>query len=163
MGRGRSERQRRPGADAGRDLLLRPLRRRELHHRRLRRAARHGSERRRSLQDAGAFGEAEGVSTPSSLAHATAQEYPFSIKDIYMALYIKDEETAQMVGDLAKRLGTTKRDAVRTAVRAQLEKLSPEPSLRERLESFYKDFPMPEPTGLKADKAFFDDLSGEFD
>jgi antitoxin VapB len=33
--------------------------------------------------------------------------------------------------------------------------------LRERLEAFWREHPLPPPTGEKADKAFFDELSGD--
>jgi antitoxin VapB len=33
--------------------------------------------------------------------------------------------------------------------------------LRERLEAFWRDNPLPPATGHKADKAFFDELSGD--
>jgi antitoxin VapB len=59
---------------------------------------------------------------------------------------------------LAKRRGTTKQDAVKLAVQAALECDVP---LRERLAQWHKLHPLPPPTGEIADKAFFDDLSGE--
>ena len=80
-----------------------------------------------------------------------------------MPLYIKDDETARLVAELAKRTGMTKQDAVKSAVRAKLETFPAKPTAREQLEAFYREFPKPEPTGDLADKAFFDDLSGEFD
>ncbi len=75
-----------------------------------------------------------------------------------MPLYIKDDEVAQLVTELAKRRGTTKQDAVKLAVQAALEWDVP---LRERLAQWHKLHPLPPPTGEIADKAFFDDLSGE--
>ncbi len=80
-----------------------------------------------------------------------------------MPLYIKDDETASLVGELAAQMNTTKQDAVKSAVKMELARLSDQRSFDERLRDFYKRFPKPVPTGLKADKAFFDDLSGEFD
>ncbi|WP_241763201.1 hypothetical protein [Acidiphilium sp. PM] len=52
---------------------------------------------------------------------------------------------------------------------AQFRELAAEPPqnppealpLVERLREWHQHHPMPPPTGLKADKAFFDDLSGE--
>ena len=38
-----------------------------------------------------------------------------------------------------------------------------ERSFKERLEDFYRRHPMPASTGLPADKAFFDEMSGECD
>lgn len=76
-----------------------------------------------------------------------------------MSLYIKDNETAE----LADRLKTTKQDAVKSAVKAELNRLTNGLPFDERLKAFYEQFPIPAPTGLKADKAFFDEISGEFD
>ncbi len=43
-----------------------------------------------------------------------------------MPLYIKDDEVAQLVTELAKRRGTTKQDAVKLAVQAALEREPPQ-------------------------------------
>jgi antitoxin VapB len=76
-------------------------------------------------------------------------------------LYIKDDYTAGLVEKLAKRRGVTKQDAVKLAVQAALDADAEAVPLAARLESFWQDNPMPPPTGMKADKAFFDDLSGD--
>jgi len=76
------------------------------------------------------------------------------------SLYIKDAVTTDLVERLAKRRGVTKTEAVRRAVEADLAKDEPRQTAREKLEDFYRRYPQPEPTGLKADKAFFDELSG---
>ena len=78
-----------------------------------------------------------------------------------MPLYIKDDLTAALVGELAKRRGVSKQDAVKAAVQAELDRLSAAVPLRERLEAFWVANPLPAKTGLQADKAFFDALSGE--
>lgn len=80
-----------------------------------------------------------------------------------MPLYIKDDQTAALVGELAKRRGTTKQDAVKHAVQAALKQDDERLPLRERLERLRAQYPLPPPTGLLADKAFFDELSGEAD
>ena len=93
---------------------------------------------------------------------------------------------------LAGRLGTTEQFAIRAALAAEIRRLESEPtarekldallkgipkpsddqkpassrshpSLKKRLEHLYRRYPTPEPTGVAADKAFFDELSGEFD
>lgn len=79
------------------------------------------------------------------------------------SLYIKDPETAAMVDRLARRRGLTKTEAVRRAVAADLAIDEPKLTPRERLEEFYRRHPSGEPTGLKAEKAFYDWLSGEED
>ncbi len=78
-----------------------------------------------------------------------------------MPLYIKDESTTQLVNELARRRGTTKQDAVKFAVQAELARENKDLSLREKLALWHKLHPLPPPTGKIADKAFFDELSGE--
>ena len=78
-----------------------------------------------------------------------------------MPLYIKDDATAALVDKLAKQRGVTKQDAVRHAVQAELDRLMEGVPMRERVEAFWREHPLPPPTGEKADKAFFDALSGD--
>jgi antitoxin VapB len=78
-----------------------------------------------------------------------------------MPLYIKDETTARLVGELARRRGLSKQAAVKLAVQAELQRMAETIPLRERIAAWRKEHPMPPATGYKADKAFFDDLSGE--
>ena len=75
-----------------------------------------------------------------------------------MPLYIKDNVTADLVAQLARIRGISKQDAVRLAVQAELDRIVP---LRERFAALRAAYPLPAPTGFKADKAFFDDLSGD--
>ena len=80
------------------------------------------------------------------------------------SLYIKDNETAVLATELAARLGVTKTEVVRDLLRRQKAELTPSvsvPSTRERLDAWRKAHPLGEPTGLKANKAFFDELWGE--
>ena len=83
------------------------------------------------------------------------------------SLFIKDPITAGRVERMAKRLGTTKTDAVRRAFDALEEQLEPRKvpvrtgSLLDRLNAWQEANPLPPPTGLKADKGFFDALWGE--
>ena len=78
-----------------------------------------------------------------------------------MPLYIKDDVTAELVAQLAKQRGVSKQDAVKLAVTAELKRDAEAVPLREQFAQFRKQYPLPEPTGLKADKAFFDELSGD--
>jgi antitoxin VapB len=78
-----------------------------------------------------------------------------------MPLYIKDDVTAALVTELAQRRGLTKQDAVKMAVKAELDRTEPTVPLLDRLHMFWEAYPMPSRTGLKADKQFFDELSGE--
>ena len=78
-----------------------------------------------------------------------------------MPLYIKDDTTAELVARLASERGLSKQDAVKLAVSAELARTQAHTPLRERLAAWHEANPLPPPTGLVADKAFFDDLSGE--
>lgn len=77
-----------------------------------------------------------------------------------MPLYIKDDTTAQLVAELAKLRGITKQDAVKIAVTAELKRSGHGLPLRERFAALRARYPLPQPTGERADKAFFDDLGG---
>ena len=78
-----------------------------------------------------------------------------------MPLNIEDEATSALVMELAQATGVTETEAVRAAVSAELQRVKPERPLRERFAELRARYPLPPPTGLKADKAFFDDLSGD--
>lgn len=78
-----------------------------------------------------------------------------------MPLYIRDDLTADLVARLAKERGMTKQDAVRMAVQAELDRARDAKPVSERMREWRAAHPLPPPTGLAADKAFFDDLSGE--
>ncbi len=77
------------------------------------------------------------------------------------SLYIKDERTSALVDQLARLRGTSKTEAVRSAVEAELARSRHAASPRERLDDFYRRYPLPESSGRAADKAFYDELSGD--
>ncbi len=78
-----------------------------------------------------------------------------------MPLYIKDDTTARLVAELAKLRGVSKQDAVKMAVKAELDRAARAVPLRERFAELRRAHPLPPPTGQAADKPFFDALSGE--
>ncbi len=78
-----------------------------------------------------------------------------------MPLYIKDDETAALVARLARLQGLSKQGAVKRAVEAALRKASENTPIQDRLRKLWAENPLPAATGNHADKAFFDDLSGE--
>lgn len=78
-----------------------------------------------------------------------------------MLLSIDDDATVELVRELADRRGVSEQDAVRLAVKADLDRLKDETPLRERLRRFREKNPLPPKTGLAANKAFFDELSGD--
>jgi antitoxin VapB len=84
------------------------------------------------------------------------------------SLFIKDQEAAALAAEVAALRGVTKTAAVIDALRKERDALRPPKTesgeeLIARLDAWRKANPLPPPTGLKADKAFFDWLSGEED
>jgi antitoxin VapB len=81
-----------------------------------------------------------------------------------MTIYLKDEATSKAVRKLAKLRGTTLTEAVRTAVAEALAQEG-EANRRKKLLNDIKvlqdKFAKLPSSGLLADKAFFDDLSGD--
>lgn len=80
------------------------------------------------------------------------------------SLYIKDHATAVLVDRVAQRSGMTKTALVRelaAAREAELDRSEQKESLVDILERFWRDHPLGEPTGLAADKAFYDSLNDE--
>jgi len=81
-----------------------------------------------------------------------------------MTLIIKDPATDARVRELAKLEGKSLTETVRDAVEERLKAKAREIPLAEQLEALGREFAAKyPPTGLKADKAFFDWLSGEED
>jgi antitoxin VapB len=78
-----------------------------------------------------------------------------------MPLYIKDDYTARLVDQLAKLRGLSKQDAVKMAVQAELDRAANLIPLRDRFAAVRAQHPLPPPTGEHADKAFFDDVTGD--
>ena len=74
-----------------------------------------------------------------------------------MALHIRDAETDELVRRLAeiRKVGLT--EAIKLAVENELKRLP----LVERIRPYQERIALAGRTGLKADKAFFDELSGE--
>ena len=83
------------------------------------------------------------------------------------SLYIKDTDTAERVTRVAKRSGMTKTALVRDMTIAReaemdrADKVRPRRPAREILEELWRKHPLGEPTGLEADKAFYDSLNDE--
>lgn len=79
------------------------------------------------------------------------------------SLYVKDAEANLLATRLAERCGISKTAAVKQALAHELARHDATPSLRERLRAWREAHPLGEPTGLKADKAFYDSLNDEDD
>jgi antitoxin VapB len=78
-----------------------------------------------------------------------------------MPFYIRDPETDTLVRELAKRQGVGLTEAVKLAVRSQLENGAPKESLHERVRKITDEIAKYPDTGVTLDKKFFDELSGD--
>jgi antitoxin VapB len=79
-----------------------------------------------------------------------------------MALNIRSEEVNRLAQKLADRAHVNKTEAVRLALENELRRRDDATPLRDRLRSL-QDRVMARPaTGLEADKAFYDSLSGDW-
>ena len=77
-----------------------------------------------------------------------------------MPLNIRSEAVNQLAEKLAARARTNKTDAVRIALENELRRLDQAMPLRERLRPLQERVLSRPATGLEADKAFYDELSG---
>ena len=78
-----------------------------------------------------------------------------------MPLNIRNEAVNQLAEALAAKLAVNKTEAVAQALRNELQRVTEATPLRARLRPI-QDRVMSRPaTGLDADKAFFDELSGD--
>lgn len=80
-----------------------------------------------------------------------------------MAFHIRDGETDTLVRELARKRGCGLTEAVKQAVGAELRREAERIPLWERLQPLLDEVAAVPDTGLKADKAFYDWLSGEED
>jgi antitoxin VapB len=80
-----------------------------------------------------------------------------------MAFHVRDEVTDKAVRRLAKLKRKTITATIREAVEHEYERASSEIPLIERLKPIHDELKrLSRPGGLPADKAFFDELSGDF-
>jgi antitoxin VapB len=79
-----------------------------------------------------------------------------------MAFHVKDPATDQAVRRLAKVKGKSLTDTIREAVEHEYERERQRIPLAERIKEIQDRFAaISKPGGLPADKAFFDELSGD--
>ncbi len=78
-----------------------------------------------------------------------------------MPLNIRSETVNALAEELAARTHTSKTEAVRQALEGELRRLDADVPLRERLRPIQERVRRWPASGLEADKAFFDDLSGD--
>ena len=77
-----------------------------------------------------------------------------------MPLNVRSEEVNQLAEKLAARKRINKTEAVKLALENELRRLDEALPLRERLRPLQRRVLARPATGLAADKAFYDDLSG---
>jgi antitoxin VapB len=78
-----------------------------------------------------------------------------------VALNIRNDEVNRLAERLAARKRLTKTDAVKLALENELRRLDEALPLKERLRAVQERVRKRPATGLAADKAFYDELSGE--
>ena len=78
-----------------------------------------------------------------------------------MPFHIRDAEADELVRELARRRQIGLTEAVKLAVRNELRREDEAVPLRERLRPLQERVAARPSTGLQADKAFFDELSGD--
>jgi antitoxin VapB len=78
-----------------------------------------------------------------------------------MPLNVRSEKVNQLAEKLATRKNINKTEAVKLALENELRRLDEALPLRERLRPLQRRVLARPATGLEADKAFYDDLSGD--
>ena len=78
-----------------------------------------------------------------------------------MPLNIRSEAVNRLAETLSARMHVNKTDAVRVALENELQRLDEAIPLRERLRPLQDRVQARPATGLAADKAFYDELSGD--
>jgi antitoxin VapB len=95
-----------------------------------------------------------------SYLHTCVYTYP--PEHLHMAFHVKDKATDKAVRRLAQLKGKTLTETIREAVEREYERVRSEIPLVERLKPIQDLFAsLSKPGGLPADKAFFDELSGD--
>ena len=79
-----------------------------------------------------------------------------------MPFHVRDPEADDLVRELARKRGVGLTEAVKLAVRAELQR-DHESEFRAEVRKIQDRIAARGRSGLKADKAFFDDLSGQGD
>jgi len=80
-----------------------------------------------------------------------------------MPLNIRSEAVNRLAKKLAARKHVTKTEAVKSALESELRRMDEKMPLRERIRPLQERIRSMPSTGLQADKAFYDWLSGEED
>ena len=122
-----------------------------------------GHARPADLVACGGSGKLAGSRQNASTALRLACKYTIllmSTQDRVMPLNIRDEDTNRLAEKLASRMRSKKTAAVKSALRNELDRLEEKVPLRQRLRPLQDRVMSRASTGLEADKAFYDGLSG---
>lgn len=76
-------------------------------------------------------------------------------------LLIEDQQVVIKIARLADERGTPMQEIVQLAIEDYMQRHDQGRKAPEWLERFWREHPLPLPTGLKADKRFYDALSGD--
>ncbi|PKR87193.1 transcription factor [Pleomorphomonas diazotrophica] len=79
-----------------------------------------------------------------------------------MGLNIRSEEVNRLATELAEKRKITKTEAVRLALANELARKGEEKSLWEKIAPIRASVAAAPKTGLPADKAFFDEINGDY-
>ena len=80
-----------------------------------------------------------------------------------MSFHVRDPKTDAMVRELARKRGIGLTEAIKQAVEAELRQADSDPDFMQQVRRIQDEIASHGRTGLVADKAFFDDLSGQGD
>ena len=83
------------------------------------------------------------------------------MKTVSSMLQIRNRRVVELATKLAAFRHSTKTDVVLAALENELERIEREKSLAERIKPIQERIAAVPPTGLRADKDFSDDLSGD--
>lgn len=92
------------------------------------------------------------IPPPPTRAEEQALSHPF---------LIEDEAVVRIIARLADERGTAMHEIVALAVTDYYRRHASGTAAPEWLQRFWREHPLPLPTGLKADKAFYDSLNDE--
>jgi antitoxin VapB len=82
-------------------------------------------------------------------------------QEAIVALNIRNDEVSRLAEALAARTRLSKTEAVKRALQNELQRLDKSVPLKERIRPIQERIAAWPSTGLEADKAFFDELSGD--
>ncbi len=74
---------------------------------------------------------------------------------------VEDQDVVRKIARLADERGTPMQEIVQLAIEDYLKRHELRGRVSDKLQKFWDEHPLPLPTGLKADKRFYDSLNDE--